>query len=83
MSDAALKEHRAQEAHRLLHDDTLLSALASIGQDAMRALVSVDADDKIAILRLQQKCAVIDEFLSELEAAVIAGQQGQEMAAPL
>lgn len=65
-----MSEHYAKEAYRLLHDDTLLMAFAAVQRSAMQALITVDADDKTAILRLQQKAEVIDEVLSELEAAI-------------
>ena len=83
MSEQALREHRAQEAKRLLADETFIAALAAVSMSAKNSLVTVDADDKTAILRLQQKCVVVDEILTELEAAIIAGQPEQEQAVPL
>lgn len=63
-------EHYAKEASRLLADETLKRAFEAVCQTAMSDLVTVDADDKTAILRLQSKVQVIDEVLSELEAAI-------------
>jgi len=65
-------EDYAAEARRLLSDMTFRSALSTVHYNALEALVTVNADDKTAVLRLQQKAAVIDEVLSELEGAIIA-----------
>ena len=65
-------EDYANEARRLLADMTFRSALSTVHYNALEALATVDADDKTAVLRLQQKAAVIEEVLSELEGAIIA-----------
>lgn len=59
-------EHYAKEAQRLLADDVLTYAFDTIRAGALEALALADADSKTAILRLQQKVAVIDEIRSEL-----------------
>lgn len=65
-------EHYAKEAGRLLQDETLLQALSNISVAAKNEFVTVNADDKTAILRLQAKCMAIDELLTELESAILA-----------
>lgn len=56
------KEHLAKEAARLLADDVLIGALASIRGEALDALATADADDKTEILRQQAIVAVVDRF---------------------
>ncbi len=56
------KEHLAKEASRLLSDDVLIGALASIREEALDALATADADDKTEILRQQAIVAVVDRF---------------------
>lgn len=73
--------HLANEARRLLEDTTFRSALSTIHYGALEALASVNADDKTAILRLQQKAAVIDEILSELRGAIMRGTKPEEQTA--
>lgn len=66
----------ADEARRLLADDTLAEALTRVRLGAMSALAEANADDKTAILRLQQKVAVTTEILDELKAMILAaGEQ--------
>jgi hypothetical protein len=55
-------DHLAKEADRLKNDPIFLKALADIRADALNALAQANADDKIAILRLQQRAAVTDEI---------------------
>ena len=55
-------DHLAKEAERLQSDTTFTQALADIRADALNTLATANADDKTAILRLQQKVAVIDEI---------------------
>ena len=70
---------RAFAAKRLLEDPLLVEAFEAVSRRAMSELVTVDADDKTAVLRLQAKAQVIDEIISELEAAILAAmpQDGQ------
>ena len=68
----ALKEHYASEAKRLLADDTFAEALTSIRAKALNDLAAHDADDKTGIVRLQQKVAVTDEILGELQGMILA-----------
>jgi hypothetical protein len=65
-------ETRAFEAKRLLEDPIFVAAMEAVSQNAMSALVTVDADNKTAVLRLQAKAQVVDELISELEAAILA-----------
>lgn len=55
-------DHLAQEADRLKNDEIFIKALADIRSDALNELARANADDKIAILRLQQRAAVINEI---------------------
>jgi hypothetical protein len=72
-------EARAFQAKRLLEDPLLVQAFETVSRNAMSGLVTVDADDRTAVLRLQAKAQVIDEIISELEGAILAAlpQEGQ------
>ncbi len=65
-------EDYANEAKRLLADNTFKSALSTVYENAREGLVTVKADDITAVLRLQAKAQVIEEVLAELNAAIIA-----------
>lgn len=65
-------ETRAFEAKRLLEDPIFVAAMEAVSRNAMSALVTVDADNKTAVLRLQAKAQVVDELISELEGAILA-----------
>lgn len=67
-----MSETRAFEARRLLEDPLFVVAMETVSRNAMAALVTVDADDKTAVLRLQAKAQIVDEIISELEAAILA-----------
>lgn len=56
------KEHFAKEADRLLNDDVLNGALASIRLEALEALAAAAADVPTEILRQQAIVAVVDQF---------------------
>lgn len=71
MSDA-LKEHYASEAKRLVADDTFAEALTRIRMMAYAELARVNADDKTAVLRLQQKVQLTDDILGELTSMILA-----------
>jgi hypothetical protein len=71
MSEAT-QEHYANEAKRLLADDTFAEALTRVRTKAMSDLAVADADDKTAILRLQAKVAVTTEILDELNGMILA-----------
>lgn len=60
-----------KEAERLSRDDTLNAFFDKIRLEALEDLATVEADQTIAILRLQQKVAVIDEIRSGLKNAVM------------
>lgn len=55
-------EHLAQEAERLKNDPIFTKVLADIRAEALNTLATANADDKTAILRLQQRVAAIDEI---------------------
>jgi hypothetical protein len=77
MTDA---ETRAFAAKRLLEDPLLVQAFETISRNAMSGLVTVDADDRTAVLRLQAKAQVIDEIISELESAILAAVPQEQQA---
>lgn len=59
-------DHLRKEADRLYNDPIFNQALDDIRADALNALAAANADDKTAILRLQQQVAVIDEIRTTL-----------------
>lgn len=61
-----MSDHLAKEADRLSSDPIFIQALADIRSDALNALAEANADDKTAVLRLQQKVAVVDEIRTVL-----------------
>jgi hypothetical protein len=65
-------EHLAKEAARLKNDPTFIKALADIRSEALEALAAADADSYPAIVRLQQKVAVIDEIRNVLDRYIMA-----------
>lgn len=72
------RDHLAQEADRLSNDPIFDKALADIRSDALDALAAADAEDLAAILRLQQRVAVIDEIRATLGRYIIAGAKQEE-----
>lgn len=73
-------EMRAFRAKRLLEDPLLVQAFETVSRNAMSGLVTVDADDRTAVLRLQAKAQVIDEIICELEAAIVAALPQEQQA---
>lgn len=71
-------DHLAKEAERLKNDPLFIKALADIRADALDALAAANADDKTAILRLQQKVAVVDEICTVLERYIVAAGRMQD-----
>lgn len=67
-------DHLAKEAKRLKEDGVLLAALERMRQEAFSKLAEADADDKTAVLRLQQKIAVIEEIPDTLESFILEGE---------
>jgi hypothetical protein len=65
-------EHLAKEADRLKRDPTFIRALADIRSEALEALAVADADSYPAMVRLQQKVAVIDEIRNVLDRYILA-----------
>lgn len=72
------KEHFAKEADRLLNDDVLNGALASIRLEALEALAAAAADVPTAILRQQAIVAVVDQFHTVLRRHVEALATGRK-----
>lgn len=73
-----MSDHLAREADRLQNDEIFTKALADIRSEALDSLAVADADDLTAILRLQQRVAVIDEIRATLGRYIIAAGQTQE-----
>lgn len=67
-----MSEHLAKEAERLKSDPIFAKALDDIRDEALSALATADADNYTAIVRLQQKVAVIDEIRTTLDRYIIA-----------
>lgn len=65
-------DHLAKEAERLKSDPIFTKALEAIRADALNALVEADADNYTAIVRLQQKVAVIEEIRNVLDRYIMA-----------
>lgn len=61
-----MSDHLAKEADRLSNDPIFIEALEDIRADALEALAAANAGDFTAIVRLQQKVAVIDEIRNVL-----------------
>lgn len=68
-------EHLAKEADRLRNDPIFLKALADIRAETLSTLATANADDKIAILRLQQRVAAIQEIHDILDRYVYAAER--------
>ena len=68
-------DHLAKEADRLKNDPIFTQALSDIRADALNTLAGANADDKTAILRLQQRVAVIDEIHDVLGRYIIRAEQ--------
>lgn len=64
--DKRERQRLALEAARLTSDETLITALSRIRQNAVEALISADATIPTDIVRLQAKVIVCDEFMAEL-----------------
>ena len=67
-----MSEHLAKEAARLKSDEIFQKALTDIRIEALDALAEADADNYAAIVRLQQKVAVIDEIRTVLDRYIMA-----------
>lgn len=65
-------KHLAKEAERLSKDPIFIKALDDIRADALNSLVTADADNYTAIVRLQQRVAVADEIRTTLGRYIIA-----------
>ena len=65
-------DHLAKEAARLKSDETFIKALSDIRAEALNALAEADADNYAAIVRLQQKVAVVDEIRMTLDRYILA-----------
>jgi hypothetical protein len=67
-----MSDHLAKEADRLKHDEIFNKALADIRSEALEALAAADADNYTAIVRLQQRAAVVDEIRTMLGRYIMA-----------
>ncbi len=70
MSEAT-KEHFANEAKRLLADDTFAEALTRVRTRALTDLSVADPDSKTSIIRLQSMVACTTEILDELRGMIL------------
>lgn len=68
----AIEDHYANEAARLLADETLASAFETVKLNAMIDLCTVDATDTKEILRLQAIANCLQEVRDALHAAITA-----------
>lgn len=75
-------EHHAKEAERLRADDVLNHAFDAVKAEALEALVTADADDKTAILRLQQRVQAVDEIRDTLARYIMAAPGEPQTASP-
>jgi hypothetical protein len=75
-----VSDHLAKEAARLKADDIFNMALDLMKFEALSDLANADADNKTAILRLQQKVAVVDEIRATLDRYIMAAGSQQENA---
>jgi hypothetical protein len=66
----ATEKHYANEASRLLSDDTLATAMTTVRANALVALADVDASDTKEILRLQAIANCLQDVRDQLEAAI-------------
>jgi hypothetical protein len=67
-----LSDHLAKEADRLKNDQIFIKALQDMRAEALDALAEADADNYTAIVRLQQKVAVINEIRNVLDRYIMA-----------
>ena len=67
-----MSDHLAKEADRLKNDPIFNKALDDIRSDALAALVEANADDKTAILRLQERVRSTHEIRNVLDRYIMA-----------
>ncbi|MGD9725268.1 MAG: hypothetical protein AB7R40_23535 [Nitrospiraceae bacterium] len=77
-----MSDHLAKEAARLKADELFNKALDNIRSEALNGLAAVDADSYHAVVRLQQKVAVVDEIRATLDRYILAAPQPQEENSP-
>lgn len=77
-----MSDHFAKEAHRLTHDAVLVEAVNRAQLEAMKALVTVDAGDALAVMKLQARVQAFDDILTVLEAAILSQAQPAGIAVP-
>jgi hypothetical protein len=70
--DSMPSDHLAKEADRLQNDPIFIEALKAIRTEALDALAVANADDHTAIVRLQQKVAVVNEIRTVLGRYIMA-----------
>jgi len=71
----ATAEHYAKEAARLLSDEVLAGAMATVRMNALLALAETDPDDKTEILRQQAIAKCLSDVRDALHAAILATGQ--------
>lgn len=71
----ATAEHYAKEAARLLSDEVLAGAMATVRMNALLALADVDASDTKEILRQQSIAKCLSDVRDALHAAILATGQ--------
>lgn len=71
----ATAEHYAKEAARLLGDEVLAGAMATVRMNALLALADVDASDTKEILRQQAIAKCLSDVRDALHAAILATGQ--------
>lgn len=68
--------HLANEAIRLLNDETLAWAMTEVRTEALAALAEVDATNADEIRRLQAIAGCLQDVRDKLHAAILATGQG-------
>lgn len=72
----------AADAHRLQNDEDYQAVMDMLRVDALEQLATCNPERAIEIIKLQSRIALIDEFLTELDALVIGAQDGEDSPAP-
>lgn len=75
--DKLEREHRAQEAKRLMNEPLLAEAIATLRMNALLALSEVDANNTSEVLKYQAIAAVAQEIKESLEAIIVQSDSMQ------
>lgn len=73
-----MSAHLAKEAERLQSDNIFNAALDAIRAEALDALAVVDADSYHAVVRQQQRVAVVDEIRATLGRYIVAAEIAED-----